>query len=323
MGKKILVLFVIALAIVTLGFFSISQAQKKAKIGIVMYSNEARYIEGKNGAIAQLKKEGFDEQKVDFDIRDAEGKDTKVTEIAKDFKEKGMNLIIAYGTQAATNTYKEIKDIPIIISMVYDPVGAGLAKSMKSSGNNITGASNFVNMKSVVMHLRLISPAKKIGVLYNEGEKNSVLQLDEFKKLQDEMGILVIGANVTTPEQVGEATRSLVERGVDSLFMSGSNVLSKNLAAALEVAAARKIPTVSHLSDRVKEGVLLSVSPSAFKVGELAGKKAAEVLRGAKPTDIPIETLEDYDITVNATTAKAIGKVMPDGLLKKAKKIIE
>jgi len=322
MGRRLFILILLGL---TLGLFFVSGAlaQGKIKIGIIRYSDELGYPEGVKGVIEQLKKEGFDESKVIFDSRSADSSKEKVTEITKEFLEKKMDLIVAVGTSSVVGVYKETKDIPIVCAMIFDPVGAGVAKSWESSGTNVTGASSWVDMSAIVNALKQVCPAKQIGVLYNEEEKNSVLQLEEFRKLQGKMGFTVIGANVTKPEETGEVTRSLVGR-VDSIFISGSSTVSKGLGAILEVTNKSNIATAAHTQDKLEKGVLLTLSANSFRLGELAGKKVALVLRGAKPSDIPIETLKTYDLAVNLKTADAIGaKVSAKRLiLKGAAKVI-
>jgi putative ABC transport system substrate-binding protein len=325
MRNKLFIVFMLVLVAVFLGV-SVTQealAQKKNKIGFLPFTGESRYVLTNDGVIAQLKKEGIDEQNTVFDFRNAEGKKEKVTEITKEFIEKGMDVIVTYGTSAVGGAYKETKDIPIVFGMVYDPVGAGVAKSIERSGTNVTGASNFVAMKSVVQIVRRVAPGKKIGVLYTEGERNSVIQLEGIKNTEGELGVTIISANVIKSEEVGDATLSLIQQGVDSIFVTGSSVVDKNVNTIVEVANAHKIPTVTHLPDRVEKGILLSLSADAFTLGELAGKQISQILKGTKPTDIPIEILKNYDITINMKTAKAIGKTISPSLLKIAKKVIE
>mgnify|MGYP001038284869 CR=1 FL=1 len=149
-----------------------------------------------------------------------------------------------------------------------------------------------------------------------------MLQLDGLKKLQDKMGFVVIAANVANAEEAGGVTRSLVGR-VDSIFITGATTVGKGLKDIVEVATKSKIPTVAHLADRAEKGVLVVASANPFKLGELAGKKAAQILRGARPSDIPIETLKSYEIAVNLKIANAMGIKIPATLLKAATKVIK
>ncbi len=317
--------FVLGLVVLMLGLCIPAGvfAQEKVKVGILLFSSESGYPTSSKGILEGLKKEGFDETKVDFDIRNAQGNNENVTLIAKEFVDKKVNLIMPIGTPAAIGVYKIEKVIPIVFSNVFDALSAGIAKSLESSGTNATGSSTWVEMYNIVKVLRQICPGKRIGVLYTDTEKQTIAQLESFKKLQDTLGIIVIAVNVAKPDDAVGAAQSLVEQQVDSIFITGGTIVGKSIPAILEVVNKAKIPTAAHLPDRVKKGVLLAVSGDSFKVGELAGKKAAQVLKGAKPTNIPIEPLTFYDITINAKTAEVIGLTIPAKLLESAKEVIK
>jgi putative ABC transport system substrate-binding protein len=320
MLKRILIL---ALGIaVGLYFVSVVLAQTKVKIGIMPSSDSPQYTETLKGLLKELKKEGFDESKATIEIRNAENKKEMVAEIAKDFRAKKMDVIIPIGTVAAVGTYDEIKDIPIVFCLIFDPIGAKIANSWESSGTNTTGSSNWVEMKALIKVLREVSPGKRIGVIYNETEQQTVIQLEAFQKIQDKEGITVVPANLTKAEDAKNVTNGLVGR-VDGIYIPGGTVAAQGLDGIMEVAKKAKIPTISHLLERVEKGALLAVSANSSQVGELAGKKAAQVLRGTKPADIPIEYLQKYDIAVNLKTAKEMGIRVPVSLLKTAKKVIE
>ncbi|MBU2257670.1 MAG: ABC transporter substrate-binding protein [Candidatus Omnitrophica bacterium] len=320
--KRVIVLGLIVL-MSGLFFSSGVFAQEKVKVGIVMFSSESGYPVSSEGILSGLKKAGFDETNADFDIRNAKGNNENVTLIATEFMDKNVNIIMPIGTPAAIGVYKVNKNIPIVFSNVFDPVSAGIAKSLDNSGTNATGSSTWVEMFNIVKVLQQICPAKRIGVLYTDTEKQTIAQLESFRKLQDTLGIMVIAANVAKPEDAANAAQSLVNQRVDAVFITGGTAVGKGIPAILEVINKAKIPTAAHLPDRVKKGVLLAVSGDAFKIGELAGKKAAQVLKGTKPSEIPIESLTFYDITINADTAQTIGLVIPAKLLESAKEIIK
>ncbi|MBU0503664.1 MAG: ABC transporter substrate-binding protein [Candidatus Omnitrophota bacterium] len=320
MLKRIAVLAILA----TFGLFFMTNvsAQEKIKVGIVLASDQPHYVEGMKGVLSQLKKEGFDESNVDFDIRYGDGKAEKIVEIVSDFKKRGVNLIIPIGTVAAINTYNEAKNIPIVFSLVFDPIGSGIAKAWETPGSNATGSSSWVSMISIVKLLKKISPGNRIGVIYTEREKQTVLQLEEFKKIQNKMEISVVPVELSKPEDAQAVTNALAGK-VDYIFITGGTVVGEGLNAIIEVTKKLKIPTSTHLPDRAERGILLAMGADRFQLGELAGRKAAQVLRGGNPAFIPIETLEQYDITINMQTAKDMGLEIPESILKSAKEVIQ
>ncbi|MBF0619774.1 MAG: ABC transporter substrate-binding protein [Candidatus Omnitrophica bacterium] len=299
-----------------------SVAANPVKIGILRTGDQAHYLAAQDAIMAELNKEGFDASKVVVDIQSAGDKKENVAAIAKGFKDKAYDLVIPIGTAAATGAAKEITDIPIVFSSVYDPVVAGIVKSWESSGNNVTGGSTWVNMKQVVKVLREVGPVQKIGVIYSATDKRTAFQLQDIEKASGPMNFTVVPADLAKPEDAAFVAQSLVGK-VDFIFLTALVLNDQALKDILAVAAKEKIPTASLLMERVDKGVLIVVASDSKLVGALTGKKAVQVLKGVKPANIPIEFLDRYDVAVNIKAAQEIGIVLPEGLLKKAVKVIK
>ncbi|MBU1999224.1 MAG: ABC transporter substrate-binding protein [Candidatus Omnitrophota bacterium] len=320
MVKGILSLFLSLM--LSISCFNNAFSQKMIKIGVLQYSNEEFYTQSLKGIVSELKKEGYDENNVEFDVRNADGIEDNVVKIMNDFKTKGLNLLITLGTIPSVFATKEIKNIPIVFCTVFDPVGSGIVNSWERSGNNATGTSTWVKLQSMIKIMRYVSPVKTIGVIYNQEEGNSFLQLSALKVLQSELGLEVIPVNLTSLEEARGLIEGLVGK-VDSIFITGSTLVGKSVGVILEVAKRHGLPTVAHLQERSKQGVLLVVSADNVKLGELAGTRVAQVLRGAKPADLPIEMLKEYDIFVNMNTARDTGIQVPFELLRRARVVKE
>lgn len=298
------------------------EARVEKRIGVLLFSEESFYIESKNGILDQLKKDGFGEPAVKYDIENAEGSKAKAVELAQKFAAARMDLIITLGTHATIAVVKAIKDVPIVFSTVYDPVEAGIAKDWKSSGNNTTGSSTKIPMSMLVNSLKEFAPVKRLAVLYTPGEKNSESQLMELQKTQASSQIKVIPIILNKKE---ELTRTLSEviPMTDAVYLTGSSIVSAAVPTIVETANKAKVVTITHLNDLVEKGSLLGVCANSYLIGRLAGKKAVKILKGAKPSSIPIETDKKLDLILNMKTAKAGQFRIPPSFMKKATKIIE
>src|SRR5450759_198392 len=133
-------LFIIA-TVFLVGIPFSAEAGAKPKIGVLLFTQESHYKETLSGIMDQLKKEGFGESNADFREENAEGNKVKAVELAKKFAASGMDLVIVLGTSATLIVMNEIKEVPIVFSMVYDPVDSKIVWDWKSSGNNTTGSS--------------------------------------------------------------------------------------------------------------------------------------------------------------------------------------
>jgi putative tryptophan/tyrosine transport system substrate-binding protein len=270
----------------------------------------------------QLKKDGFGEPAVKYTIGNAGGNKAKAAELVQKFSAAKPDLIFSMGTSVTLAIAREIRDVPIVFSMVYDPVEAGIAKEWKGSGNNTTGTSPRVPMAKLMECLKGFVPVKRLAVLYTPGEKNSETQLKDLQAIQADYKIKVVPVPLTKKEEVSQILPDVI-RTTDALFITGSNLVDSEIATIVDMATRAKIVTVSHLEDLIGKGVLLGVCANPYLSGRMAGEKGVRILKGAKPSSIPIETLKKPDVIVNMRTARKGQYQIPSGFMKSVTKVIE
>ena len=294
---------IIAMSFLIVALFS-AQAAAEKKIGILMFSEENRYLEATKGFKDKLREAGFKEPKVKYIMENAGANKAKAGELVKKFAAQKLDLIFTLGTSATVITAREIKDVPIVFSTVYDPVEAGIAKDWKSSGNNTTGTSPLVPMTKLLYTLTTFTQVKRLAVLYTPGEKNSEAQLKDLQKIQADYKIKVIPVILTTIEEITQILPEIL-RTTDALYITGSNLVNSQVSIIVDMATKSKVPTITHLEDLVQKGVLIGVCADSYLGGNLAGEKAIKILKGAKPASIPIETTKKFAVILNMKTAKA------------------
>jgi putative ABC transport system substrate-binding protein len=298
------------------------EAKAEKKIGVLVFTKEKHYAETLNGIMDRLKKEGFADPGVKFLIENAEGSKAKVAAITQKFSTSKLDMIIALGTTPAVMLLKDIKDVPVVFSMVYDPVESNIAQGWESSGNNTTGSSNKFPMSHIMKTLKNFAQVKKLGVLYQPGEKNSEKQLQGLQAEQNNFQIKVTPIPVTNKEEVATILSQAVNV-VDALYLAGSSILGETVPTIVDIAAKAKIITMTNLEERVEKGVLLGVCADSYDVGVLAGERAAKVLKGAKPSSLSIGVVKKLDVIINMKTATAGQIQIPPAFLKSAKKVIQ
>lgn len=315
-----MILFVIALVFM-IGMPARAALPEK-RIGVLFWNEAPRYIDAKNGIVDQLKKEGFAEPIAQFFIVNADGNKAKAVETVHTFTVEKMDMIISLGTSATLAATRDVKDVPVVFSSVFDPVAAKIAKSWESSDNNTTGASSRVPLSMPLSRLKEFAPVKTLGVLYTAKELNSVVQLKELQGLQADFQIKIIPVPLTTAEDVTQVLPEVM-REVDALYLSGSSVVDKAATTIVDMATRARVITITHIDDLLDKGVLLGVCVDSYAVGRLTGEKAAKVLRGEKPSSIPIEYLKKLDVTINLRTAKAGGFQPSPSFMKSVTKVVE
>jgi putative ABC transport system substrate-binding protein len=212
--------------------------------------------------------------------------------------------------------------VPIVFSTVYDPIEAEIAKDWKSSGNNTTGVSTRIPMSKLVDILKEIVPVRRLAVLYTPGEKNTELQLKELQGVQTNSQIKIIPIILAQKEEVRQALSVFIQTA-DAIYLTGSSVIGVTVPIIVDMANKEKVVTLTHLDDLVDKGALMGVCTNSYFVGRLAGEKAVKILKGAKPSSIPIESGRQLDIILNKKTVKAGQFQIPEAFMKKVTKTIE
>lgn len=311
-----------ALAVALIVFAPLAaEAAPKKKIGVLFWSQESRYHLANKGFVDQMAKEGFDGSSVQYIMENAQGDKAKAMAAAERFSAMKLDMVIALGTTAAVVAAKTIKDIPVIVNNVYDPVDAKIAESWSRPGNNVTGSSPKYPMLKLVGALKQFAPVKKLAVLYTPGEKNSETQLRELQELSGD-NLKIEPVPLTRAEDVA-AMMPEVLRTCDAVYLSGSSIAGASAGLISNMATRAKIPTITHSEDLIPKGVLLGVCADPVTVGALAGKKAAKVLNGASPASVPIEAPKKLEVVINMRPIKAEGIKVPKEFLNSVTKIIE
>jgi putative ABC transport system substrate-binding protein len=319
MIKKLTCLAVVFCSMITL---CAGEARAEKKIGILLFNDQPRYVENKKGVIDQLKKQGFGEPAVKFFVESADGNKTKAVELARKFAAAKMDMVIPIGTSAAVTAANEIKDIPIVFVMVWDPVESKIAHAWNSSGNNTTGSSSKTSASKLISALKKFAVIKKVAVLYTPEERNTEIQLQEFKAVQNSFNITIVPVPLNSREMVEPLLSDVVNR-VEAICLTGSSVVGDSLPVIVATATKAKVITASQSEDHiVNGGALLGITVDSYAIGRLAGEKAAQILRGSKPSAIPIESLKKMDLIFNMKTAKAGQFQIPPSFMKSVKRVI-
>jgi len=297
-------------------------AWAEKRIGFLIFSDETRYIVATKGIKEKLFEAGYTESNTHYIIAKAEGNKAKAVELTQKFASEKLDLIVALGTSSTQIVANEIKDVPIVFSVVYDPVESGIAKSWKSSGNNTTGTSTRVPMVKVINSLKLMRPIKKLAVLYTAGEKNSESTLRDLQKIQAETGITTIPVLVAANDDIDQLLPEVLNT-VEGVYITGSNLVNSQIATIVALANKAGVMTVSHLEDLIEKGVLMGLCANTYTVGRLAGEKAVKILHGAKPYSLSIDVPTKFDVILNMKTAREGQFPLPSEFMKTVTKKIE
>lgn len=324
--KNLSILLLVLTLMIVGGVSSLAGAQPLV-IGITQIVEHPALDAARDGFIAALEEAGFKEgEDVVYDLQNAQGDFANAISIAQKFKDDKVDLIVAIATPTAQAALQVNREIPIVINAVTDPVAAGLAKSWESSGNNLTGMSDAAPNKQQVELIPLFLPeAKNVGTIYNAGEANSVVQIEVARETCKELGLNLIEVTVSNSSEVLMAAQSLAGR-VEAIYIVTDNTVVSALESVIKVCNQEKIALILADPSTVDKGALASYGIDYYSLGKKSGEIAIQILKGAKPSDIPIQTItdpKDLQFVVNLDTAKIIGISVSEEILKTADKIIK
>ena len=314
------ILFVVSL----LTCATIFGQQKAIQIGVLQFASHPALDGARDGFIDALTQAGFkDGDKIKLDLQNAQRDMGVARTIAMKFVSDKKDVIYAIATPASQAVAKETQAIPIIFNAVTDPVKAGLVKSIESSGNNVTGVSDFIPVRSQLDLLLKIAPKiKKLGIIYNAGEDNARVLVDITRGVAKELKLDLVEATVTNSSEVFAATQTLVGR-VDGIYTIQDNTVISALESVLKVANKNQIPVLVPGVPSVERGGLATVGTSYYNLGKIAGEQALRIFKGIKPSEIPVSYAKNFDIYLNQKTADEIGIKLPEDLVKQAKQVFK
>lgn len=333
MSKKFIIIFILVLIVglALIGWLWIGKRkvveQKVYKIGLLQMATPVNpNIDGFKAGMAEL---GYIEGKnVQYTYLNAEGDTKKIVQYAQDLANMKPDLIFT-NTSPATKAAKEATagtNIPVVFSMVADPVGAGFVQSMKSSGNNLTGTScAYIDIAPKRLEvLKEIDPRiKKVAVLYRPEDKSGGPATAKIQETAPKLGVEIIAKEVKSVDEIKEYLAELKPGEVDALMDPADSMV--NSAAELLIAASLrlKIPLMMLTGKDPEMGSLAGYGVDYFDLGKQNAPLADKVLKGIPPSSIPIETPRKFLFVVNLATAEKIGLSVPPLVLAKADKVIK
>lgn len=187
----------------------------------------------------------------------------------------------------------------------------------------MTGTSDLTPVKAQLELLKEIVPhATRVGVIYNAGEINSVVQVDIAKEAAAELGLTIVEATAGNSSEVLQAAQSLQGR-VDAIYVPTDNTVVSAIESVVLVAERAKLPLIAGEDLSVESGALATVGIDYYLLGRQTGDIAHRVLQGADPAEIAIEYLSEQSVVLNLGAARRMGVQISDDVLAKAVVVIE
>jgi putative ABC transport system substrate-binding protein len=272
-----------------------------------------------------LNEQGYVERRnVEILYRWAEMRNDRLPALAADLVDRRVAIIVATrGNAPALAALSASKTIPIVFSIGADPVELSLVASLNRPGGNVTGLTvltKTLTTKRLELLHGIVPAAKSIGFLVNPTAPQVETETREAEIAARILGIRVVFANASSPNEIEAAFGTLVGQRVDAFLTAADPVFWTQLAG---LAARNGVPAIYNAREIVLAGGLMSYGATFSDSIRLAGTYAGRILKGEKPADLPVQQSTKVELVINVKTAKALGLTIPETLLATADEVIE
>jgi putative ABC transport system substrate-binding protein len=273
---------------------------------------ESGFVEGRNVAI---------------EYRYALNQIDRLPALMAELVERRVTVLAATGGTISGRAAKPATTtVPIVFTTGDDPVRAGLVGSLNRPGGNATGVSVYaarLGSKRLALLHEMVPSASPMGILVNPTNPDTE---DEAKDIQDAaqgLGVQVFVVRASKADDLESAFTTLAQHEARAVIVGGDTFFTSRRSQISLSAARRSLPTMWVARIEVEAGGLMSYGANIPNVYRQAGIYAGQILRGAKPANLPVQLPTKFDLVINLQTAKAIGLTVPDSLLARADEVIE
>jgi ABC-type uncharacterized transport system substrate-binding protein len=305
------------------------QAKKIPRIGYLNNSSSGTFEKIRAEAFRQgLRELGYEEGKnILIDWRIAAVAAGKLDRVVSELVRLNVDVIVTAGGGATRAAKNVTSTIPIVMTQDTDPVRNGFVDSLARPGRNITGLSRVapeLSGKQVELLKEILPSISRLAVLKNSVLPAIVEALREIELAAGALGLKLQVLDVQDPKDIEPAFRAATKERADAAVMLlGGPVLNPNRMRILELAVKSRLPIIYRNRGDVEAGGLISYGVNLLDLDRRAATYVDKILKGAKPSDLPVEQPTKFELVINLKTAKQIRLIMPPNVLARADRVIK
>jgi putative tryptophan/tyrosine transport system substrate-binding protein len=269
------------------------------------------YLEGQNVAVEE---------------RWAEGRFDRLPSLAAELVRLNVDVIVTASTPAAQAAKQATRTVPIVVTLVTDPVEGGIVASLARPGGNVTGLSLMhpeLSAKRLALLKEVIPKVSRVAVFWSSSTPSYPLILHETEDAARSLGVQLQVVEVRGPTGFANAFSAATRERAGALVVLPDAMFREQQRRMLDLAAKHRLPAMYWSKELVDAGGLMAYGANIPEVYRQAAVFVDKILKGAKPADLPIEQPAKFELVINLRTAKALGLPIPQSLLLRADQVIE
>jgi len=325
-GLHLFALIALAACIGPFGFASAANEQQPAsprRIGVILVAMSSENPLAQRFRQGLLEAGYFEGRDVVIEWRSANGEYARVPELVVDLLQQKVDVIVVETTPAVQAVKRASSTIPIVMTIVSDPVGSGVVASLARPGGNVTGFSTMVTdltAKRLQLLKETMPRLSRVAVLSNPDSTSHPKVIEELKLVAPSLGIELYFVSARAPQEFSAAFSAVTRARAQVLYVIDDAFFAKNRKPILTFAAERRLPIFGDKG--FAEGALICYGADFGDLYYRAAGYVDKILKGAKPSELPIEQPTKFELLVNLKTARALGITIPESILLRADEVI-
>ena len=302
-----------------------AQANKVQRIGVIHPGGSQH--ETIDGFRLGLKELGWIEgRQITLDIRDLRGDASATEKEAAALEKDNVGLMLVLTTPVITKAKAATSRTPIVFGIGSDPVTGGLVDSFARPGGRLTGVHYLVRDltgKRLEILKEILPKMQRVLTFYDPNNRvaaeGATLAREEAKRL----GIRLIERHVNSVEDLQAEAQRLKGGDADAFLFTPDPMVGSQAQLIIDVAQSRKLPTMFQEQSLVAKGSLAAYGQNYREIGRVSARYVQQILNGANPRDMKIETVDSVELAINLQTAKRLGVTIPSQVLARAQRVIK
>ena len=260
-----------------------------------------------------------------FEYSTSEGQPERLPTLAQNLIQRRVDVIVTYGTPPTQAAKQATTTIPIVMVGLGDPIQAGIVPSLARPGGNITGNTILgpdIGAKRLQLLREALPKMSRVAMLWNPQNASNRAQFENVQRGARALGLTLVPVEASSLGEFDSAFTAMMKKRPDALIVTADPVQQLFVGRIIQFAAGARLPDVFQIKENVIDGGLMSYGPSLPELFRRAAMYVDKILKGTRPSDLPVEQPTKFELVINLKTARALGLTIPPSLQVRADEVI-